>query len=259
MIARTTVNENPRNWRAEDISDVAGLWLPLQQWYLPCKRTVDFLVALSLLLVTAPVLALAALLVKLTSSGPALYSQTRSGANGRPFSIYKLRTMSHNCESLSGPRWSTPGDSRITPLGRFLRRSHVDELPQLWNVIRGDMSLVGPRPERPEFIPRLAQALPHYTERLLVRPGMTGLAQVQLPADTDIDSVRRKLAYDLYYVRHLSPWLELRIFLGTLFYLFRLPLHLMPRLGLVPQPRIVEETYLSATTPVVAVASIQSA
>src|SRR5207248_4660391 len=143
----------------------------------------------------------AMLLVKLTSPGPMLYTQTRLGRRGRPFTIYKIRTMLHDCESLTGPQWSTPGDTRITRVGRWLRRTHIDELPQLWNVLRGDMSLVGPRPERPEFIPELENAIPFYRDRLLVRPGITGLAQVQLPPDTDMDSVRRQLAHDIYYGR----------------------------------------------------------
>jgi lipopolysaccharide/colanic/teichoic acid biosynthesis glycosyltransferase len=253
MSAPIDMPEIYRPWGSENLASIAGFWTPLRRWYLPCKGLVDFLVGLVLLLLSAPVILLGALLVKLTSSGPAFYAQTRSGKDGKPFSIYKLRTMYHNCESQSGPRWSTPGDSRITPLGRFLRRSHIDELPQLWNVVRGDMSLIGPRPERPEFIPSLAQKLPHYTDRLLVRPGMTGMAQVQLPPDTDLDSVRRKLAYDLYYVRYVNPWLDLRILAGTFFYLLRMPLDFLPRLGLVPHRRVIEETYVTATGHVVAV------
>ena len=139
----------------------------------------------------APFIFVAALLVKLTSRGPAFYSQVRLGLDGRPFYIRKLRTMYHNCERLSGPCWSTANDCRITPVGRFLRRSHIDELPQLWNVLCGEMSLVGPRPERPELIPTLARSIPGYRHRLEVRPGVTGLAQIQLPPDTDLDSVRR--------------------------------------------------------------------
>ena len=258
MITRTDSLELDCRWQMEDIS-CRGFWSPLRQWYLPCKGVGDFLVGLSLLLLASPVILLAALLVKLTSSGPAFYCQTRLGKNGRPFTIYKLRTMYHNCESASGPRWSTPGDSRITPLGRLLRRTHIDELPQLWNVLRADMALVGPRPERPEFMPSLAQALPHYSERLLVRPGMTGLAQVQLPADTDLESVRRKLAYDLYYIRHISLWLDVRILTGTLLYLSRWPLHLLPRLRLVPHRDEIEQTYLIATSQVAAVAAVQPA
>jgi lipopolysaccharide/colanic/teichoic acid biosynthesis glycosyltransferase len=172
--------------------------LPPAGWYQPCKRAADLTAALALLLLTAPLVLLAMLLIKLTSRGPVLYTQTRLGRHGRPFAIYKLRTMAHRAESLTGPCWSRPGDPRVTRLGRFLRRTHLDELPQRWNVLRGDMSLVGPRPERPEFVPQLEQAVAHYRERLRVRPGVTGLAQVQLPPDTDLDSVRLKLAYDLY-------------------------------------------------------------
>ena len=131
--------------------------------------------------------------------------------------------MIHNCESLTGPRWSMPGDPRITPVGWFLRRTHLDELPQLLNVLRGEMSLIGPRPERPEFVPELERELPGYTQRLAVRPGVTGLAQVQLPPDTDLDSVRRKLAHDLYYIRHVSPWLDLRLLVCTAFYALGVP------------------------------------
>src|SRR5260370_5820150 len=115
--------------------------------------------------------------------------------------------MFHNCERNSGACWATAGDPRITPVGRCLRRLHLDELPQLWNVVRGDMSLVGPRPERPEFIPHLEKHIARYQERMSVRPGLTGLAQIQLPADTDLDRVRRKLAYDLYYIGHERCWL----------------------------------------------------
>jgi lipopolysaccharide/colanic/teichoic acid biosynthesis glycosyltransferase len=168
-----------------------------------------------MLVFASPLLLLAAVLVKATSRGPILYSQIRLGRGGKPFRIYKVRSMYHECEKHSGAQWCKPGDSRITPVGRFLRRTHIDELPQLWNVLRGDMSLVGPRPERPEFIPQLEDALPRYRERLLVRPGLSGLAQVQLPPDTDLDSVRRKLAHDLGYVERMSFWLDLRILICT--------------------------------------------
>src|SRR5207249_2052434 len=135
----------------------------------------------------------------------------------------------------SGPRWSTAGDPRVTPLGRILRKTHIDELPQLWNVLRGDMSLVGPRPERPEFIPQLQQAIPHYRDRLLVRPGLTGLAQVQLPPDTDLGSVRIKLAYDLYYVRRRGPWLDCRILFGTAFHVAGVSWTVLGKLALIPR------------------------
>jgi lipopolysaccharide/colanic/teichoic acid biosynthesis glycosyltransferase len=213
---------------------------PRRSWYLPCKALADWICALVLLVLTAPVLLLAALVVKLTSSGPAFYSQTRVGKNGRLFTIYKLRTMLHNCESLTGPRWALPGDPRVTLVGRVLRLSHLDELPQLANVLRGDMSLIGPRPERPEFMPKLNKAIPAYHGRLAVRPGVTGLAQVNLPADTDIDSVRHKLVYDLYYIRRLSFWLDLRILLCTVLYAAGVPFRVSRRVFGVPSGAAVE-------------------
>src|SRR5205085_635120 len=124
-------------------------------WYVSCKAWLELGIAFLLFLLALPFLFLGIVLVKLTSRGPAFYSQVRLGKNGQPFRIYKLRTMRHNCESHSGVCWSRPGDPRITLVGHFLRRTHLDELPQLWNVLRGDMSLVGPRPERPEFVPSL--------------------------------------------------------------------------------------------------------
>jgi lipopolysaccharide/colanic/teichoic acid biosynthesis glycosyltransferase len=180
----------------------------------------------ALLLLAAPALLIifvAALLVRLSSRGPAFYTQTRVGRHGQPFTIFKLRTMVHHCESLTGPRWSIPGDPRITRFGAFLRLTHLDELPQLLNVWRGEMSLIGPRPERPEFVRELELALPGYSNRLLVRPGVTGLAQVQLEADTCLDCVRRKLAYDLHYIDRLGPFIDLRILGATVLHLLGMP------------------------------------
>jgi lipopolysaccharide/colanic/teichoic acid biosynthesis glycosyltransferase len=198
-------------------------------WYVVGKPLVEFVCALVLFVLLFPVMLLTALLVKLTSRGPVIYSQVRLGRHGRPFSIYKFRTMKHDCEKTSGVCWSTPGDTRVTPLGKILRATHLDELPQLWNILRGDMSLVGPRPERPEFVPALERVIPNYLDRLKVRPGVTGLAQVQLPPDTDIPGVRRKLAYDLYYVRHLSAWLDARILACTVIHLTGIPCHQLCR------------------------------
>jgi lipopolysaccharide/colanic/teichoic acid biosynthesis glycosyltransferase len=213
---------------------------PLRRhWYVPCKTAIDFVAAAVLMAFAAPVIALAALLVKLTSRGPAFYTQTRVGRNGRLFTIYKIRTMVDKCESLTGPRWSMPGDPRITRLGYILRVTHLDELPQLVNVLRGDMSLIGPRPERPEFVPELERALPCYRERLAVQPGVAGLAQVQLPADTDLESVRKKLAYDLYYIRHLSPGLDLRILCCTALYALGIPFRWSRGLFGVPSAQTV--------------------
>jgi lipopolysaccharide/colanic/teichoic acid biosynthesis glycosyltransferase len=210
------------------------------RWYTAIKAAADFVVAGVLCVPALPVVLLAALAIKLTSRGPAFYTQTRVGRQGRLFTIFKLRTMMHNCESLTGPRWSMPGDPRVTPVGWFLRISHLDELPQLLNVLWGEMSLIGPRPERPEFVPELERALPAYALRLVVRPGVTGLAQVQLPPDTDLDSVRRKVACDLYYIRHLSPWLDLRLLLCTALYACSIPFHITGRWLAIPDRTAVE-------------------
>ncbi len=211
------------------------------RWYPSCKHAADFALALALAALALPLVALAALLVKLTSRGPAFYSQTRVGQEGRLFRIYKLRTMVHDCEALTGPRWSLPGDPRVTAVGRLLRVSHLDELPQLLNVLRGEMSLIGPRPERPEFVPELERALPGYWQRLTVRPGVTGLAQVQLPPDSDVTSVRRKLAHDLYYIERLGPGLDLRILFCTALYAVGVPFDRLARLAGTPGREVIEE------------------
>lgn len=224
------------------------LWMPVPSWYETGKDIADAVIAGAILFLTAPVIGLAALLVKLTSSGPAFYTQTRVGRYGKLYTIYKLRSMHHNCERHSGARWSTSGDPRVTRVGRFLRRTHIDELPQLWNVIKGEMSLVGPRPERPEFLPQLEQVIPHYRCRLLVRPGLTGLAQVQLPPDSDLDSVRRKLAYDLHYVKCHSPMMDLSLLVATVMYLLRLPASTMRAVLGLPGGELIERAYeLTAT------------
>ena len=209
-------------------------------WYPRLKAVADFTFAALLTIPALPMVLLAALAVKLTSRGPVFYTQTRVGKNGRLFSIIKLRTMFFDCEALTGPRWCVPGDSRVTLVGYFLRKTHLDELPQLVNVLRGEMSLIGPRPERPEFVPELERALANYRQRLNLRPGVTGLAQVLLPPDTDIESVRRKLAHDLYYVRRLSPWMDLRLLVGTAFYAIGLPFGIVGRLLGLPTSTVIE-------------------
>ncbi len=210
------------------------------------KVALDFCVAVVLMILTAPLVLLAALAVKINSRGPIFYSQVRVGRGGRLYWIYKLRTMYHNCESMSGAKWSTAGDPRITAVGRFLRRTHIDELPQLWNVLRGDMSLVGPRPERPEFVPQLAQAIGGYRDRLLVRPGVTGLAQVQLPPDTDMNSVRRKLAFDLYYIENAGLLLDLRLIFATAFHATGIPFSVTAKVFFVPTGAKIEHAYETA-------------
>jgi lipopolysaccharide/colanic/teichoic acid biosynthesis glycosyltransferase len=211
-------------------------------WYHGGKRALDLAVALFLFVPAAPLILLSVLLVKLTSRGPAFYSQVRLGLNGRPFWIYKIRTMVIDSEK-DGACWSPPGDPRVTPIGRVLRVTHLDELPQLWNVLRGDMSLVGPRPERPEFVPRLEQQLSRYRDRMLIRPGLTGLAQVQLPPDTDLDSVRCKLACDLFYAQRLGLWLDLRLILTTSVYLVGLSTRVPRRLLGIPDSTRAKSHY----------------
>ncbi len=175
------------------------------------KPLVDRLLVLASLPVTLPLGLIAGLLVKATSRGPVLYKQDRVGLGGKQFVLAKLRTMVDGAEDETGPVWSPPGDERVTPLGRVLRSLHVDELPQLWSVLRGDMSLVGPRPERPCFVERLSGAIPLYSKRLSVRPGITGWAQVHRGGDQSLADVREKLSYDLYYLSRSSLGLDLRI------------------------------------------------
>jgi lipopolysaccharide/colanic/teichoic acid biosynthesis glycosyltransferase len=228
-------------------------------WSLSAKHAVEWLLALALLVAAAPFLVLAALAVKLTSRGPAFYSQTRVGRGGQPYTIYKIRTMVHNAECSTGPRWATPQDPRVTSVGRFLRHTHLDELPQLWNVLRGDMNLVGPRPERPEFVTHLEKVIPRYHDRLQIQPGVTGLAQICLPPDTDLDSVRRKLAYDLYYLQHMSPWLDLRLMLLTGCKMFAIPHSLARRLFPLPDGKAVELAYQKLVAEDARLAPVQSA
>lgn len=174
------------------------------------------LLAFVLLVACCPLIAILILLVRVTSKGPGLYRQVRVGKDGRIFVMYKLRSMVIDAEAGSGPVWTqSEGDPRITTLGRFLRKSHLDELPQLVNVVRGEMALFGPRPERPELVHVLADNVPGYLDRLAVKPGITGLAQINLPPDTDLESVRRKLFLDSEYIREASFWLEMRMFLWT--------------------------------------------
>ena len=207
---------------------------PRIRLYDRAKRPLDLAIGLAILPIALPVMLAGWLAIRLTSRGPGFYTQTRLGQFGRPYRILKLRTMYHQCEAASGARWSTRGDKRVTPVGRVLRKLHVDELPQLWNVLRGDMSLVGPRPERPEFVGPLSAAIPGYADRMWVRPGVTGLAQIQHPADDGLESVRVKLVYDRHYIERRGPGLDARIFLGTLLYAAQLPFPIVRTLARLP-------------------------
>ena len=222
--------------------------LPLS--FRAAKRLFDIAGALLLLVACSPVMALAAVLVKLTSPGPVIYRQTRVGLNlrkkksrdrrqqvsavapniserrrpgrdrretnqfGLPFTIYKFRTMRNDAEK-NGAQFASHGDARVTAVGRFLRRTRIDELPQLWNVLRGEMALVGPRPERPESMIHLSQHIPNYVDRLGLKPGLTGMAQVVNGYDNELDGFRKKIAYDLLYLQNCCITNDLKILLRT--------------------------------------------
>lgn len=214
------------------------------------KRTFDIFFAVLLIVITSPVLLLAAVLVKLTSPGGIIYSQTRVGLNlrkkkkkdrreevhgltadgserrkpgrdrremnnfGRPFTIYKFRTMCSDAER-HGAQFAKESDARITAIGRILRRTRVDELPQLWNILKGDMSLIGPRPERPEFMKEFQEHIPNFVDRLGLKPGLTGIAQVVNGYDNELEGFRRKVSYDLMYLQNCSLWNDIKILLRT--------------------------------------------
>jgi sugar transferase (PEP-CTERM system associated) len=181
------------------------------------KRVSDIWFAATALIVLSPVLLLVALAVRLTSRGPVLYHQRRVGQNGQLFFVHKFRSMRADAEAATGAVWAAKkGDARITPLGGFMRRSRIDELPQLWNILCGHMSLVGPRPERPEFVSSLRQQIPFYAQRHIVKPGLTGWAQVRYTYGASVEDAMEKLQYDLFYIKHMSIVLDFMIMLATI-------------------------------------------
>jgi lipopolysaccharide/colanic/teichoic acid biosynthesis glycosyltransferase len=180
------------------------------------KELMDMVGGVVLLAAFAPVMALCAILIKVSDpAGPVLFRQVRVGLNGRLFTIYELRTMYMDAEARGKAQWAGKNDPRIIPACRWMRMSHVDELPQLINIVRGEMSLVGPRPERPELFEELVRQVPDFEQRLAVKPGLTGMAQIYNGYDTDIESVRRKLEYDLKYIDQMSLGMELKLLLAT--------------------------------------------
>lgn len=183
--------------------------------YLRRKYIFERILGCLLLLPAAPVILIVCLLVKLTSKGPALYRQVRLGHNRKCYEILKIRTMRLDAEADGVARWCVKQDPRITPLGRFLRKVHLDELPQLINVARGEMVLVGPRPERPQIAERLAEEIDGYYDRLSIKPGITGLAQINLPPDETLDDARRKQLLDLQYIKEANAWLDFRMLAAT--------------------------------------------
>lgn len=188
----------------------------LRKSYLAAKRFLDIVLALTGLIIAAPIIVVCGILIRVDSAGPIFYRQRRLGRYGVPFTIYKLRTMRQDAEGRSGPVWAGEDDARVTRVGRFMRSRRIDEIPQLWNVLKGDMSLVGPRPERPYFTRQITLVAPRFTERLKVRPGISGLAQVRYRYGASIRDAERKLRFDLLYCRRMCLMLDLRILIATL-------------------------------------------
>ena len=191
-----------------------GFRLRPKHWL--ARRVVSTISALILTVVTIVFVPLIALLIKLTSRGPILYRQERVGLQGRVFQCYKFRTMRSDAEADTGPTWACDDDPRITKIGRFLRASRLDEIPQLWNVLKGDMAFVGPRPERPEFVEKLSRVIPYYNLRHATRPGITGWAQTLYKYGNTIEDAKEKLRFDLYYIKNCSPAFDVWIVFNTI-------------------------------------------
>jgi exopolysaccharide biosynthesis polyprenyl glycosylphosphotransferase len=207
-----------RGWVVESMNNLQPLTRP-SRW---AKQGLDVALGIAggaVLLVLLPFVALA---ITLDCPGPIFYRQVRSGLGGRPFRVWKLRTMVPDAEEEGRPQWAKEEDERITGVGRILRKTRLDELPQVINVVRGEMSIVGPRPERPEFIEELQERIPFYRTRLTVKPGLTGWAQIYYGYGNSVEDSLMKLQYDLYYVRHWSLWLDLYIILKTVGVVLRL-------------------------------------
>ncbi len=210
-------------WRKIPVFHLGAAWFFLSDGFslvanrfrLRLKRLTDIFFSAGLLLVTWPLLLLTALLVKLDSPGDLIvYQQTRTGKDGDAFTIYKFRSMRQDAEA-AGVQWAQKNDQRVTPVGKFIRLTRLDELPQLWNVLKGDMSFIGPRPERPEFNIDLEKAIPYYHLRHIVRPGLTGWAQVLYPYGASVEDAREKLQYDLFYIKNFTFLMDLQILLKT--------------------------------------------
>lgn len=180
------------------------------------KRTFDVALASFIFIFALPVMLIAALVIKLESRGPVIFKQVRVGENGRDFNIYKFRSMRQDAEAKSGPVWAGAEDNRVTKVGKFIRKTRIDELPQLVNVLKGDMSFVGPRPERPFFVSKLKEVIPYYEMRTVVKPGITGWAQIKYPYGATVEDALEKLQYDIYYIKNMSPLLDILIFFWTI-------------------------------------------
>jgi exopolysaccharide biosynthesis polyprenyl glycosylphosphotransferase len=189
----------------------------MPEWEKKLKRLMDIVISILLLIISSPIVLITAIAIKLDSKGPVFYKQERAGLNGKVFRIIKFRSMRTDAEKNSGPVWSTKNDPRITRVGKFIRKVRIDEIPQMLNVLKGEMSLVGPRPERPFFVEQLSKVIPFYKRRLKVRPGVTGWAQVKHKYDENVEDVKEKLRYDLFYIENMSLSNDLKILFRTVF------------------------------------------
>ncbi|NWF90907.1 MAG: sugar transferase [Ignavibacteriaceae bacterium] len=189
----------------------------MPEWEKKLKRILDISVSLLILIVSSPIIIIAAIAIKLDSKGPVFFKQERCGLNNKTFKILKFRSMVHDAEKKTGPVWSHKGDPRITRVGNIIRKIRIDEIPQMINVLKGEMSLVGPRPERPFFVEKLSEQIPYYKRRLKVRPGITGWAQVKHKYDESVEDVKIKLRYDLFYIENMSLRMDFKILVRTVF------------------------------------------
>jgi exopolysaccharide biosynthesis polyprenyl glycosylphosphotransferase len=189
----------------------------MPEWEKKLKRLMDIVVSLLILILSAPITILTSIAIKIDSEGPIFFKQERLGQNGKPFNVYKFRSMIKDAEKYTGPVWSTKDDPRVTRMGKFVRKVRIDEIPQMLNVLKGEMSLVGPRPERAFFVEKLSEEIPYYRRRLKVRPGVTGWAQIKHKYDETIDDVKIKLKYDLFYIENMSLRMDFKILLRTVF------------------------------------------
>ena len=186
-------------------------------WQAQIKRLMDIVVSAAVLLCGAPIWIVLAIVIRSTSPGPAVYKQVRVGRNGKSYTMLKFRSMYADAEKRAGPQWAVENDPRITPVGRFIRKTRLDEIPQFINVLKGEMSLVGPRPERPYFVEQLKKEIPWYVRRIKMKPGITGWAQVKHKYDSSIEDVKQKVLYDLYYFENMSLALDIKIMMRTIF------------------------------------------
>lgn len=197
-------------------SGIIGMMISfVRNTYYAAKRFFDILSAILAMILLSPLFLFTAILIKLTSKGPVIFKQVRVGKDGKFFEIYKFRTMRVDAEKHTGPVWAKENDPRLIPVGKFLRRAHIDEIPQFVNVLKGDMSLIGPRPERPVFVEQFKKEIPDYEKRLTVKPGITGLAQVWHKYDESIEDVHKKIKYDVLYIKKLCFLTDLRILWRT--------------------------------------------